>query len=205
VQRRIAASPLRRTSSGGYAYVGAADLRPGLITDGAYFYAWSHLPAHQVSLPPGTFTVTILRDPVSRVVSYFNYLVQGDQPDASLRVPPEERALADGGFGAFLDRVPRRQLLRQLFTFSPSFDVEEAAEGVRSCSYVFTNERYEEGLAGLSERLALPLTTRRERVTRRSDPLPATHLDRLREVLQPEYALLHALGLELPGSGGPPI
>jgi hypothetical protein len=190
VQARIAASPLRRTISGHYAFVGAADLRPGLITEGHYFYAWSHLPAHQVALPPGTFTVTILRDPLRRVVSYFNYLVHGDEPGMTLRAPPDERALAADGFATFLDRVPRQQLLRQLFTFSPTFDVAEAADGVRACSYAFTSERYEEGLARLAVRLDLPLPPRRDRVTAPAEPVSQDELDRLREMLEPEYDLL---------------
>jgi hypothetical protein len=48
----------------------------------------SHAPAWRVELPADTFTVTILRDPVSRAVSYFRYLAWAlENPDAWDREP----------------------------------------------------------------------------------------------------------------------
>ena len=56
----------------GYRFVG---MNPRLIRDGRYFFASSHLPKHQIVLPPsGTFHFTALRDPVARVISLYRYL-----------------------------------------------------------------------------------------------------------------------------------
>jgi hypothetical protein len=128
------------------------------------------------------------------MVSCFNYLCQGDDPAMSLRVPESERALVQGGFDAFLDRLAPHQLLRQVFTFSAALDVSEAADGVASCSYAFASEAFTTGLAGLAERLELPLVARRERVTSGTAPPTAAQLGRLRELLEPEYELLRRVG-----------
>jgi hypothetical protein len=78
---------------------------PELIARGDYFYASSHLPMYAVTVPPGTFTVTILRDPAARVISYYRYLlwVRRHGPEAA-KVEPfweqvrAESAFMDGGF-----------------------------------------------------------------------------------------------------------
>ncbi len=202
VWRRINTAKLPRTISNGYAF---ASVHRKLLAEGAYLFARAHRPVVEQPLPPGTFTVTVLRDPVSRVHSYFDYLVAGDTPDTPGRVSERERRLATDGFDAFLDQVPDRHLLCQLHTFSTSFDVGEAVDRVADCSSVFFTESYAEGLAGLSARLELPLAVHRARVTGTRSVLTESQVDRLRSMLEPEYALLTRLaagGVVGPASGG---
>ena len=187
VQRRIESSPLHRTTSGPYAFV--AHQRK-LLHQGHYFYGWSHLPAHRLALPPRTFTVTILRDPVERVVSYYNYLCQGDEPSMAFPVGELERSLSSGGFGAFLDVLPTTHLLSQLFMFSRTFDVPAATERILACSWVMFTDDYESGLSSLADRLALALAPRRDRATKVETEIPGAGRDRLREMLEPEYRML---------------
>ncbi|HXW32943.1 MAG TPA: hypothetical protein VEJ87_00050 [Acidimicrobiales bacterium] len=191
VLHRMAASRFNRTTSGKYAF--AANQKT-VLSQGFYFCGWSHVPAHAIELPPGTFTVSIFRDPLKRVLSYFNYLVAGDEPGTAFPVPERERRLAYAGFDDFLERVPKRDLLRQLFTFSQALDPEEAADRIRRCSFVFFNDSYEEGLADLAARLDLPLVIRHDRVTPKSVSPGSTQLERLRELLDPEYQLFRLLG-----------
>jgi hypothetical protein len=190
VHRRIAASDLHRTISGGYAF--AAHHRQ-VLEQGDYFYGWSHLPAHRISLPPRTFTVTILRDPCDRVVSHYNYIREGDRPGMAFAVTAAERALASNGFPAFLEALPRKDLLRQVFTFSPSFSVAEAAEQIAGCSRVLFTETYEPDLAALATRLDLALEPRRDRATRAPNSISNAEREHLREILEPEYDLLRQL------------
>jgi hypothetical protein len=199
VERRIGASFLSTTTSGPYVFAGKCR---GTLESGRYFFGRSHLPAYSLRLPPGTATVTVVRDPVKRAVSYFNYLVAGDDATAVWPVPDEERRLAADGFHAFLDRVPKRDLLCQLAMFSSRFDVDEAVEGLSQCSLILTTERLDDGLATLNERLGLKLEPRRDRVTSFRAELDGGELERLRELLEPEYRMFEQLGRTTSGPAG---
>jgi hypothetical protein len=190
VWRRINSARLPRTVSGPYAY---ASVHRRLLAEGAYLFGRAHRPVDEQPLPPDTFTVTVLRDPVARVHSYFDYLVAGDEPDAPGQVSWRERRLADDGFDAFLDQVPERHLLCQLHTFSTALDVSEAVDRIAGCSAVFFTEDYAAGLADLSRRLDLPLDVYRARVTGTRSVLTTSQVDRLRAMLGPEYELLGRL------------
>jgi len=192
VWRRINGARLPRTVSGRYAF---ASVHRKLLAEGDYFFARAHRPVVEQPLAPDTFTVTVLRDPVARVHSYFDYLVVGDTPDAPGRVAERERRTAYDGFDAFLDRVPAPHLLNQLHTFSTTFDVAEAVDRVAACSSVFFTEGYTDGLADLGARLAVPLTVHRARVTGSRSSLTDSQLERLRAMLEPEYELLRRLSV----------
>lgn len=199
VWRRINASRLHRTISGPYAY---ASIHRRLLADGAYLFGRAHRPVTEQPLPPETFTVTVLRDPVARVRSYYDYLVTGDAADTPGQVAERERQLAADGFDVFLDRVPDHHLMSQLHTFSTVFDVSEAVDRIADCSSVFFTESFTTGLEALAGRLDLPLTPYRARVTGRRSELTDPQLHRLRHRLAPEYEMLDRLAAG--GLGAPP-
>ena len=191
VYRRLADSRLYRTKSGGYSY---AAFHRRLLAEGAYFYGRSHNAAARQELPPGTFTVTVLRDPVERAHSYFDYLVAGEDPGMPGRpVGNRERRVAAAGFDKFLEGVAPGHLMAQLGMFSEHFDVSEATDRITSCSSVFFTENFAEGLSELAGRLELPLEVHRARVTGERSTLSDRQRERLRARLEPEYELLRRL------------
>jgi len=190
VHDRIAGSPGNRTVSNGLAFVAHSS---ELLARGSFFYGWSHVPAHELRLPPATFTVSILRDPLARVCSHYQMLLYGTEGTYPFPHSREESELVEGGFVHFLDALPREELLRQLFMFSATFDVNEAVERLRGCSHVFFTEEYEAGLAELADTLGLRLVMRREREAARRVELSADDLRLLRARLEPEYELIARL------------
>ena len=192
VEHRIRGSLLSRTRSGQYLFTCGR----GTLCQGDYFFGWSHMAGHRLRLPSRTFTITILRDPVARVLSYYRYLVAGDaaQGDMNWRVQDDERALAGDSFSDFLGNVPDELLLNQLYMFSPRFDVCEATDKILECSAVMMTETYERDLRDLALTLGLPLEYRRDRVTAAtSAPVPEKQLKALRDRLAAEYELLEKL------------
>jgi hypothetical protein len=75
VQARLASSFLGRTVSHGLPFVSGRRL---VLEKGEYFYGFSHIAAYAIELPPATLTVTVLRDPIQRALSCYNYLRAGD-------------------------------------------------------------------------------------------------------------------------------
>jgi hypothetical protein len=177
----------RRTVSGGKVFVG---WDRELIEQGHYFYAFSHLPRHQLALPERTFTFTCLRDPMERVVSLYRELLKYRSWDADHPC----RATTDGWLGNsfqdFLKNVPRHELLAQLSTFSARLDVAEALDNILACSFSFRTEDFAAGCAALSKRLGLLLTAIHARQANRPVEVAQRDLQSLEALLEPEYRLL---------------
>ncbi len=164
-----------------------------LIERGRYFFARSHSPAHELRLPRGTFTVTILRDPVERVISHYNVLMDWEKNDVAHPSRATEGQWLGTSFRDFLTRMPREHLARQLYTFSPRFSVDEARAALAKVDCVLTREHFAEGLAELGARLGLDLAVYTEKAS-----VPVTNIDEgdralLREMVADEYALLDAV------------
>lgn len=164
-----------------------------LIERGAYFFARSHSPAHELRLPPGTFSVTILRDPVERVISHYNVLMEWEKNNVDHPSRATEGQWLGRSFADFLDRMPREHLSRQLFTFSSRFDVDEARVAIAKVDCVLIRGRFADGLAALGARLGLDLALYHDKTSVPAANIAENDRDRLREMLAAEYALLEAV------------
>ena len=188
--RGMCAAPTRRHRIGDKWYVGWDVPR---IEQGAYFFAFSHTPAHGLRLPPHTYTVTCLRDQIQRVLSHYHmlrgYLADHvDHPCLQAEGRWATRGLAD-----FSRRVEREHLLNQLYMFSPGFHIDEALENLSRCSCVMLAEHFSQGVAAINRDLGLQLQPVHERKGSVREEIPQDALDDLRERLEPEYALLAQL------------
>jgi hypothetical protein len=176
-----------------------------LIEAGDYFFANSHQPAYELRLPPGTYTITILRDPAARVISYYRYLLWARaNRGARTEEPFIDDVVAESAFLGrqlslrrrratfrnFLERVPVERLLTQLHMFSPRLDPAEAAENALACSATCFTETYAEDLKRVAVDLQLDLDEKRERGFGERVELSDEEQDLLRERLAPEYAMI---------------
>jgi hypothetical protein len=164
-----------------------------LIEEGHYFFASSHIPAHELKLPPATFTVTALRDPVERVLSHYNMLLS--QKASGDRAFVKEGHWLGASFGEFVENLPKEHLLRQVYTFSRTFDPDEAYENIVRCNAWFLTENLDAAATELSALVGLQLAATRANRSKVRLPVPAAQLHRLRELLEPEIALFERLCL----------
>lgn len=176
-----------------------------LIEAGDYFFANSHMPAHELRLPPATYTITILRDPAARAISYYRYLLWARGNRAARDAEPfiddvvaESSFLGrrsvfrrrEVAFRDFLDRAPAERLLAQLQMFSARLDPSEAAERALACSATCFTETYAEDLSRVAAELGLDLREMRERSFGERVELSDDERGLLRERLAPEYAMI---------------
>lgn len=129
-----------------------------LIEKGNYHYAFSHLSAHSLSLPEKTFTITILRDPIKRLISHYSMLKEYKDKKKNHACMKTEGRWLGKNFNDFLDNIPKRHLLRQLYFFSKNFDIDEAYRNItKNCSYYFFTEDFGKGVSDLNKILNLKM------------------------------------------------
>ena len=190
VYSRLTHNRMLRAIIGDKVYVG---WNKPLIEQGRYFYAFSHIPAHQLTLPGRTFTITCLRDPVTRVLSLYRMLVEYRDNNIPHPMMVRQGAWLGHGFADFLERIPRRHLLRQLFMFSEAFSPAEAFDRIRACSHYFFLEDFAAGVRTLSEKLQIALEPLHVKQAASDPVIHQADIERLRSLLEPEYVLYHRL------------
>lgn len=164
-----------------------------LIQRGKYFFGDSHLPAHELQIPHNSFRMTILRDPVARVLSHYRMLRYWR--DHGVEHPGKTRKENNPGnnFSEFLDNIPRTHLLRQLYMFSKTFSVDEAVHWLSGLNFVARTERYGHDLAKLGAILDLDLRSFKEKAGYGQVQIDDAEHARLRELLAPEYQMINAI------------
>ena len=164
-----------------------------LLEKGAYFYGFSHAAMHEVQLPDNTMRLTLLRDPASRLISYYRMLVRWEKNDIPHPARAAEGKYLGNNFSDFLDKVPRQHLFRQLFVFSRNFDVDEAVENIAKVNFIISTEQYNQHLRSLSEAIGLTLPGIVENQGDESIIVSQDDRRRLRDLLEPEYAFVNAV------------
>lgn len=183
-------SLLRRVVSNDKVYVG---WDKQLIENGRYYYAFSHIPMHQLKLKENTFTITCFRDPKKRVISFYKELLEYKLNDIQHPCRVYSDKWLGSSFQDFLKNVPKSELLQQLYMFSPSYSVDEAMENILSCSFFFKTEQFEEATNKLSEKLRIDLMPIHVRKSVSRIQLADKETNLLDSFLEPEYKLLHQL------------
>ncbi len=162
-------------------------------------FSFSHKPFWSLNVSNTTYKITVLRDPVARVVSLYRYLsdARSDMAEAG-PAPSHERDLTNEGFAAFIERLPKEDLLNQLYMFARDYSPKVAAENIRSFECYFFTEDFASGAEYLSSRLNIRLQVRHDRESK--GIAPAVDVTELRRILKPEYDMLTEL-MTNPGPG----
>lgn len=166
------------------------------IERGGFTFAFSHVPHHQLALPPGCLTVTVLRDPLDRIVSRFNHWYSPWRRGQLGHYRREDMApLIEKGFGAFLDAAEPHELSHQLHFCSAEGDPFEALDRLRRVDVVLFTDRLDAGLEILNRRLgaALRLPASPAKQAREQAPISAQERDRARALLDAEFRFIGAV------------
>lgn len=166
---------------------------PILIEQGNYYYAFSHIPYHQIKVPSKTFTITSLRDPVKRVLSYYMMLrtLQGEQ--SLPRKLNEEIGYLGNSIDYFIRNIPKHHLMNQLYMFSKDYSVSEAYSNIVGLSYFFFLEDFNLGIKELGEKLELKLKILHSNKIDINEDIPDNTIRKLKTMLKPEYDLITKL------------
>ena len=163
----------------------------GYIEEGFYFYAFSHKPAHHLQFPDNTFTVTILRDPLSRILSLYHMYRYYKKNNIQHPIMKSGKPWIGAPLESFVELAPKNIILNQLFYFSNDYDPDEAAYFVlNNVDHFWFTEKFSKGLRELENKLEFKLELRREKnYGYKEDHNPST-IKKLKAMLQPEYDFL---------------
>jgi hypothetical protein len=160
-----------------------------LIERGDYFYAFSHIPAHELRLPDRTFSFTCIRDPAQRVLSHYKMLLEYRESPAPPAWFEKEGDWLGEGFRDFLSKIPQEHLLNQLYMFSSTLNPDEAFNRITHCSHCFLVEGFSRGITELSEKIGIELNPMHVRKTLTDPHISSEEVERLHSILEPEYIL----------------
>jgi hypothetical protein len=184
---QLATTPSHRSIRNGLIFVG---WDVSHINRGNYFYGFSHTPYHELTLPEKTFTITCLRDPIERVLSHYNMLTHYRRSNVLHPCMAVEGAWLGEDIDHFLERLPRKFLLAQLYMFSKRYDVDEALANVQQVSHCLFSDSFDSGITEINRKTGLHLKPLHMRKADLPAQVSARKLKKLREMLAEEYALI---------------
>ncbi|MCB2212050.1 methyltransferase domain-containing protein [bacterium] len=182
-------------TSGGIRYVG---WRRPLIAAGDWDYGFAHAAFHNIGVPDGTYTFTVLRDPAARVLSHYKMLLHMRDHEPQHPGYLKEASWIEAGFDGFLERMDRRELLRQVFMFSREMNVDEALQRLAWVDRVLLlDDQFKADLNALRGEVGLDLEYVHERAAKAEFQPSDDQRARLRELLEPEYRLYDEMTRQL--------
>ncbi|MEO9476758.1 MAG: hypothetical protein ABJG41_14545 [Cyclobacteriaceae bacterium] len=168
-----------------------------MLESGDFFYGYSHFPFHEIDIPPKTYTFTVFRDPVDRVLSHYKMLQKYVNENRQYEWLKKETRWLGDSFEEFVENIPRERLLNQLYMFSKNFEVEEAIENVNSLDRYFFLNQMNLLTNTLSKDLSLRLNPRHERAISTGFSIKESTIAKLKDSLCDEYSLLNSINIDL--------
>lgn len=164
-----------------------------LINEGSYSYAFSHIPLHELDLPKHCFVFTCMRDPVKRLISHYNMLKYYQNNDVHHPYFKFYEDKLGGSVVDFAQSIPKELVMHQLYMFSKNYDIEEALAALLRLDHVMFTESIIEDLNTLESLTEWKLPINRQKAFGHKEVISADDVERLRVLLEPEYALIEKL------------
>jgi hypothetical protein len=166
-----------------YVYVG---WNKKLLEKGNYYYGFSHTPKHKISIPPDTYTISIIRDPFKKILSHYQMLLDFRKYDIQHPARSEGEKWLGESFSEFLTNIPKKHLLSQLYMFSAKYDINEALDNIKSLSCFFLTEQFNEGISIINKDLGITLSPLHIRKSVTKAKVTKKEIDNLKEFLESE-------------------
>jgi len=174
-----------------------------LIELGNYFFGNSHTPFWGLNLPDKTFVFTMMRDPVSRLLSlhrYYRWIKTADPASAAAKEPYYHSLVNNMGDIPespleFAKLLKRQTLEPQLYAFSQNFDTNEALVNLSKIHAVYFHDHFETALNHLSSKTGYDLRVLRERsFSSNMENMSLTVVEKksIKELLSQEYEFYEA-------------
>jgi len=164
-----------------------------LINTHQFDYAFSHVPFWNLKLKPETFKFTCFRDPCDRIISHFNMLKYWAGINYNHPCMKTEARWVRGNLDYFLDHLPLKYLLNQLYMFSSRFNIDVAVRNIRKLDFIMFTESMEDDLKQLEEITGWDLPLTYQKKYRHREHITKPQFDRLRKMMRLEYKLLKAI------------
>ena len=166
-----------------------------LLEQGNYHYGCTHIPSWKIKEPNNTFTISIFRDPIRRIISHYNDIkgkVERGEKHSCLQ---EESKFLGSSFTEFVDNLPPEKLLSQLYNFSNDFDIDEAVKKIKALNLTLTLENISNGVQRINNRLGIDLKLVKKNKSK-SFNMPSTdEINYLSNKIQLEIELFKNLGI----------
>ena len=164
---------------------------------GNFFFAFSHNPARSFTLPRQTRTITCFRNPLARLKSYYNHLMEIKQ---AVKENPKhvhanlpDLAWTHDNPMKFLKNAPKQHLLNQLFMFSRQMRPDEAIDSISKVDFILQTEQMATGMTRLSKHTKLKLQPLHSGVTKTKHKFSEDFLAEAKRILEPEFDLMRRL------------
>ncbi|QDV69533.1 hypothetical protein Poly24_32490 [Rosistilla carotiformis] len=144
----------------------------------------------KLGLPEDTFAISCFRDPVKRVISHYNMLLNYRANNVNHPCMLTEGQWLGASFDDFLTAIPDEHLLNQLYMFSADLDVAEAVERVAGLSHFLFTEDFDRGVKQLNKKTGFPICVMHRRSAKYLAVISDDSMIRLREKLESEYIFL---------------
>jgi len=167
------------------------------LESGDFFYGYSHFPFHEINIPKNTYTFTVFRDPIDRVISHYKMLRKYVNENRTYEWLNNEKDWLGDSFEDFIEKLPKERLLNQLYMFSKNFEVEEALQNIKSLDRYFFLKQMNSISNILFEDLSLQLSPKHVRAISTDFQIDELTNIRLKELLKDEYKLLSEINANI--------
>ncbi len=156
-----------------------------LINKGLFHYGFSHKPFDQIQLPKNTFSFTCFRDPIKRVLSHYNMLCYYRKNNLRPELKSEIKHLG-ANLIEYLNSMPKKHTMNQLYMFSSKFDVQIALKNIANLDHVIFLGKNGHDLTLLNAKIGIEISPFHEKNYGHKETITDNEIAYLSKFLEPE-------------------